>query len=127
MRLNRSGKIAKFYAFFLPDKQQLPSDFCTYFWGLVGRALFIVVIPGQIVGWSIYGLVLLVKFAWAHKIGTLYWIIAAIGLTLLALLAIWLNKRRKRLRLEFLDEVKTIAAAKIDSVKNRYCPRIDWK
>jgi hypothetical protein len=127
LQFNSNGKLAKFYHFFQKDEEALPEDFCTYFWGLVIRALFMLAIPGQIIGRGIYGLFLLIKFTWAHKMGALYWIIAAIGVMLLTLLAIWLNKRRKRLRFEFLDEVKVVVTAKIDAVKNRYCPRIEWR
>lgn len=130
MQLNSKGVLAKFYMWLPPDDKKLPQDFCTYFWGLVGRTCFVALLGGAVVA----GLVSLIYwvtrfvfwfslFIWAHKIPALVTLVSA----LIVALAIWSQKREKKIKIEILIEAKTIIRGKIDAVKNRYCPRIEWK
>lgn len=123
MKLNSNGKIARFYLWF-SDTAGLPPEFCTYFWGLivrgfvclvgVGMALFVVVLVAAL-------LIALGRWLGHHKAANLF---LAISLAVIAMTT-WLY--RKQIQIEILDETKTIVKGKIDSVKNKYCPRIDWQ
>lgn len=127
MQLNRNGYLARFYLFFEDGGKDLPQDFCSYFWGLVGRVVFVLGFGGTMIVGLIYGLVRFLIFitylTLSHKKETLA-VLAVIGLTALA---IWLSSRKKKIKIEILSEVEKIIKGKIDAVKNRYCPRIDWK
>jgi hypothetical protein len=60
-------------------------------------------------------------FLWAHKLGTLIFL----GIILVAILIVWLSERKKKVKAP--SEIRMLIRARIDSVKRRYCPRIDWK
>jgi len=122
MQLNSNGKLAKFYLWF--SDGELPRDFCSYFWGLVRSvicSLIVLVVVGVLlwaVGFALYHASL---WVWAHKIGVSVLLVITGVLTL----AMWLSERRAKI--EVLTEVKAVVAGKVDAIKNRYCPRIEWK
>lgn len=126
MQFNSNGKLARFYLWFPPVGQELPKDFCTYFWGLIGRVFLIVAASVAacsvlfVLAYALYsGAILL----WAHKATTL----TVVGGTLLLVLSLWFDERKKKIKVEILSEAKTIIKGKVDAVKNRYCPRIEWR
>lgn len=127
MQLNANGKLAKFYMWLPPDDKRLPQDFCTYFWGLVSRAVFI----GGIGGMAALGLLLgIVKFAtWLFYLITTHKKETLVTLIMLAIVAvvIWLANLKQKVKVEIFSEAKAIIKVKVDAVKNRYCPRIEWK
>lgn len=106
-----------------PDDERLPQDFCTYFWGLIGRAFFVFGIGGTFLGLLITGLVFIILWLWAHKFGASL----ALGGIALFVLLIWISERKKKAKIEFLSDVKAVIKGKVDAVKNRYCPRIEWR
>jgi len=128
LSFNRNGKLARFYLFFGKDGEELPQDLCTYFWGLVGRGLFMVVVPGQILGWLVYGLVMLAMFVMSHKRQTGKVLAAVVAVTVIIALAIWFKRRTKKAKkIEMFSEAKAVIGGKVDAVKNRHCPRIEWR
>lgn len=123
MNLNPNGKIARFYLYFNAEPKLLPENFCTYFWGLFARCLAVLG-AGVFLTLGLYGLIL-----WLLFIASVLWSIKLIMLVLLAmtlilLLARWIAKKDVP---EVIQETRTIIRGKVDSVKNRYCPRINWK
>lgn len=121
MNLNSKGKLAKFYMWLPPDDKRLPQDLCTFFWGLVLRAFIIFGIGGMLVFAILFGAVQAGLFLWAHKEGALFVLTLAGG----AALIVWLSERKKKF--ELFGETRKVIRAKVDGVKGRYCPRIDWK
>ena len=125
MRLNREGKLAKFYMWLPPDDKKLPQDLCTYFWGLVGRAFAIFIIGGSmavtIICGAVIGILWLSRLIWAHKALTL-WVVSS---GLIFALTIWLSGRKKKIKIQILSETRAIIKGKIEAVKGRYCPRIE--
>lgn len=126
MQFNSKGKLAKFYMWFPPDNGRLPQDLCTYFWGLIYRVIVTLVLLAM-VATSLFGVgYVLVKFGmflWGHKALTL----TALGLILLVALSVWFDGRKRKIKSEALSEAKAIIKGKVDAVKNRYCPRIEWR
>jgi membrane protein implicated in regulation of membrane protease activity len=127
VEFNSKGKLARFYMWLPPDDKKLPDDFCTYFWGLAGRAFFVFGFCGTLLLMLIAGLVFAVARAstwmWAHKGGTLFFL----SVILFSILIVWLSERKTKIKIEMLSETKAIIRGKVDAVKNRYCPRIEWK
>ena len=127
MQLNSKGKLARFYMWLPPEDKKLPQDFCTFFWGLVGRAFFVFVVGGAVLAFLVSGIVLsiihLSSFIWAHKMQTLF----VLGSLLFCALLIWFSERKEKIKIELLSEAKMIFRGKIDAVKKRYCPRVEWK
>lgn len=126
MRLNSQGTLAKFYMWLPPDDKKLPQDLCTYFWGLVGRACFIFLVGGSMAVSIIYGLVRAAlwfsRLVWANKATALYFL--SIGL--FTALILWLSGRKKKIKVKVLNELTVVVKAKVEAVKGRYCPRIEW-
>lgn len=126
MRLNSKGKLAKFYMWLPPEDKKLPQDFCSYFWGLVARVFFIFGMGGlvvvSLVYWAVRFVLWLSHLIWAHKGPSLI----VLAFILFIALSVWLSERKKKIKTEILSEAKAIISGKIDSVKNRYCPRIEW-
>lgn len=123
MKLNSNGKLTQFYMLFKEDGEPLPQDFCTYFWGLVGRIVFTLCIVGIILITLAAGVAHAAIWLWAHKLGAAYLLTFAIA----CILIVWLSTRTKKIKIEILSEAKAIIKSKVDAVKNRYCPRIEWK
>lgn len=127
MQLNSKGKLAMFYKWLTPEDQELPHDFCTFFWSLVGRTLALVFFGGLFLFCVIYilvtGVLFVSRWAWAH-IGLVLYIL---GVLLVVAIGIWLSGRKKKIKIGILEEIKTVIGGKVDAIKNRYCPRIDWK
>lgn len=118
MELNRDGKLARFYI--VVGDGYLPNDFCTFFWGLIWRALK-VAIGSLITLWVavlvIWALVQIGIGSWHHPKSAG---LVIIGVGVIAL-SFW-----KRNQLP-VGEIADVASAKIDSIKKGYCPRIEWK
>lgn len=123
MQLNSKGKLAKFYMWLPPDDKKLPKDLCTYFWGLVGRVLFVFGLGGVVLIGLVAVLVKVALFLWANKIPTLF----MLGVGLVVVLSIWLPERKKKITIELFSETRAIIKGKIDAIKGRYCPRIEWR
>jgi hypothetical protein len=125
MQLNENGKLARFYMWFTPVDKSLPPDFCTYFWGLIVRAtlvLFLGWVAGSLSYWLIRLVLWLSRLMWAHPRQALI----GLGGALLIALVVWLSAREKKIEIEVLSEAKAIVAGKIDAIKYRYCPCIEW-
>lgn len=123
MQFNSKGKLAKFYMWLPPKDDALPNDLCTYFWGLVGRAFFVFGFGGTFAGVLIFAIVMAAVWIWTHKLVAG----SALGMIAIFIFAIWLSVRKKKARSEIFSETKAIIRGKIDAVKNRYCPRIEWR
>ena len=127
MKLNSSGKLARFYMWLPPEDKELPQDLCTYFWGLVGRVFFTFGMGGAVLGCFIYVLITAVIFVaqlvWTHKILALY----ILAVVVVVVVGIWLSERKKKIKIEALEEARLIIGGKVDAIKHRYCPRIEWK
>jgi hypothetical protein len=127
MQFNSKGKLAKFYMWLPPNDKRLPTDFCTYFWGLVGRALFIFGVGGMFLVMLVSSLVVLViwfsKLVWANKGVSLF----VFGWLVFMALVIYLSDRKKKIKIGIITEISAVIKGKVDSVKKRYCPRIDLK
>lgn len=120
MKFNSDGKLARFYLFCSEDGAELPQNLCSYFWGLVSRALFIVVL-GSSVLLAVFGILFYVAvWFWAHKKG----VAIVLGAGALFGLVMWLSERK--VKIEILSEAKAVIKGKVDAVKGRYCPRIEW-
>ncbi len=122
MQLNSNGKLARFYLF-LAEDDKLPQDFCTYFWGLVFRAVVLFGTGGALVIGIVMLIVKVALFIWVHKAGTLVGVLSVLVIAL----TVWLSESKEKIKIEVLSEAKAIISAKVDAVKHRYCPRIDWK
>lgn len=153
MQLKTDGAVTRFYkrTFFLAD-YDLPKNFCGFFWKLI---IAFIVLPitwwtyrvddkpgrdspiddfGSRVGLGVavpimLAIVLLIIFGILvtavsyPKVST---VVASV--ILFAVLTVWLNTRRNGNPVErFTHEVLDIATTKVESVKDNYCPRIDWK
>jgi hypothetical protein len=121
MNLNSKGKLAKFYMWLPPEDKQLPQDLCTFFWGLVARAFLVFGMGGMLLFMLLYAVAQLGIFLWAHKAGTL----TVAGAIAFAVFIVWLFGRKKKF--ELFSEARKVVKAKVDGVKGRYCPRIEWK
>lgn len=115
MKLNGEGKVARFYLWF--EMGDLPDNLCRLFWGLVGRiglSLFVASFVSAIVisvgywGWQ------LLKFGGSHP-----WV--SVVVAGLAVTAVILWRRSKR-----GEFAAGVVGTVVDSIKNRYCPRIEW-
>jgi uncharacterized membrane protein YjjP (DUF1212 family) len=123
MKFNSNGKLARFYLF-THEYEKLPNDFCSYFWGLVGgtlRVLFVSAMLAMLLAVVIYLATGAVRWAWAHKSG----VFLMLAVFVIAALAVWWSERKTKI--EILSETKAIITGKIDAIKGRYCPRIEWK
>jgi hypothetical protein len=58
---------------------------------------------------------------WAHREGALF----ALALIAFSAFIVWLAERKKKV--ELFGEARAVVRAKVEGVKGRYCPRIDWK
>lgn len=122
MTFNSKGKLARFYVWSGSSGCELPDDLCTYFWGMVGRVaalLLLTVFLLVIVTGTVIGIVDFVQFAGRHKVIAL---LIGIGCSVVAFM-IW----KKRSSSEVIREASEIVLGKISGVKNRYCPRIEWR
>ena len=116
MELNSKSVFARFYLYCFGN-DELPSDFCAFFWGLIWRGIGVFLLGlffGGALTWALIGIWTFVR---AHKAGSL----SFSEFVLIFALMMWLVKS------ETLIEAHKILSAKVDSVKNRYCPRITWK
>lgn len=122
MKLSERGSFARLYLFF-SDSGRLPNDFCTFFWGLVWRGFLFFGLVGVILFTLIYWLTVGLMAAWRHRTGVLEFVgmLAAISLITYVL------ARLKRVKIQTLNDAEAILSGKIDAVKNRYCPRIEWE
>jgi hypothetical protein len=123
VKLNSKGFYARFYLWFLSRDESLPDDFCTFFWGLIFRALFVLMVGGSFVGFLIVAAIWIVQVILAHKKPTLIFVFAGLVIAFVT----WLSNYKPKRQFEFWEEAKAIVKAKSDSVKSRYCPHIDWK
>jgi hypothetical protein len=121
MNLNSKGKLAKFYMWLPPEDKQLPQDLCTFFWGLVARAFAIFIVGGLVLAAILVCAAQVGIFLWAHKDGALF----VVALVAFSVFIVWLSERKKKF--ELFSEARKVVKAKVDGVKGRYCPRIEWK
>lgn len=85
MKISRTNLLARFYLFFRDDSQ-LPSDLCTFFWGMVWRllvSLVVVFIAVFLVGGAIALVVALGRVTYRHP---LIWLPILVTLGALVLL-----------------------------------------
>lgn len=121
MRLNKNGKLARFYMLF--DGAHLPNDLCTFWWGLVWRvakvtlgAVIVLWLVGMF-GWAVF---IISRAGWRHPgIAGL-----VIGLAAIIGLMIW---KRRSLQFEVVREVKMVVGTRVSATKQRFCPQIDWQ
>lgn len=150
MELNSTGSIARFYCWsYGLHFANLPPDFCMFFWKLLLALLVLPVtvwtlLPQKILRlgnleWSLGGRFLAGNFT-ALLIAVAVHIVTAIAsapyesftailkilsaiAVVTALLAAGIYVSNSRLKNEFAEIAKT----KTSSVKDKYCPKINWK
>jgi len=122
VKLNRKSVFARFYLL-AGDEWNLPEDFCSFFWGLVERALKVIIFVAVclfIICFFVYGVIHVVMAGWRHPT------ISATALASAFVIAggFWLAYRRGVA--SAASDLLKIVNTKIDSVRNRYCLRIEW-
>jgi hypothetical protein len=120
MRLSRNNIFVRWYRWLGSHRwlgSPYPQDFCTLFWGIIGRTLLLgIVCTCFLTGLGIT-LVSLVLAFWRHPAFIVGAVAAGVGIV-----AFFLNARGARL----WRDAAQIVSGKVDSVKNRYCPHIEW-
>lgn len=141
MTLNQNSILSKFYRLvYFDNLSKMPDNFCTYFWGLIFSPLiFILSFPAiwartmnYMLRCFIGALFLIISIYFgimAWNIGIFLFLInvgIVTGIVLGSILAI----SGIILIVQYIQdkhEIINIMTKKIDSFKNKYCPRIEWK
>lgn len=119
MKLNRNGLLAKYWLW-MGDGDSLPGDFCKFFWGMVWRLSLCSIAAFCAIGILIFLLAVGVT-GWHHKRITALVLTGAVT----GALIVW--RRRQLLKFQVVREVLLVSSTKIESIKENYCPRIQWE
>jgi hypothetical protein len=147
MHLSKHNLITRFYMWtYGKTEEYLPKDFCSYFWSVLFATL---ILPLTIWSWPIqhiktFDLDQNTDWTWAGRCGVLVFAfifgVAGYGMVLGVIIHPWimlgvfisaalitLGMISVVIGKGLLGEATHLLKAKTDSVKDKYCPVIEWK